>query len=189
MRADSSPRYTACNTTTTFGPNCRSIKLWKRLAPSSGMTWASHGRVVLRVTNEESDAHVPGVLFMNRLCSNVHRWARWALQHACCYTCNMPAPATAQLLHPPQRPSGPCAERLARFRCFIEYVAYCGLVNGIVVCESHHAATCIKRLVNGSTRAANFLSIVEGCNDGRMAERNNRNLCFHHDCQWSTTGV
>jgi hypothetical protein len=52
-------------------------------------------------------------------------------------------------------------------------------VNGTVICESHHAA--IKRMVNGFTRAADFLSIVEGYNDGRMAERNSRNLRFHHD--------
>jgi hypothetical protein len=152
------------------------------------VTWESGARQPLfRVTNEEGDAHAPGVLFMNKLCNNVHRWARCALQHACCCTCHMPAPATAQLLHPQQRASGPCAERLARFRCFIDHVAYCGLVNGTVICESHHAA--IKRMVNGFTRAADFLSIVEGYNDGRMAERNSRNLRFHHDCQRPTTGA
>ena len=152
------------------------------------VTWESGARQPLfRVTNEEGDAHAPGVLFMNKLCNNVHRWARCALQHSCCCTCHMPAAATAQLLHPQQRASGPCAERLARFRCFIDHVVYCGLVNGTVICESHHAA--IKRMVNGFTRAADFLSIVEGYNDGRMAERNSRNFHFHHDCQRPTTGA
>ena len=97
------------------------------------------------------------------------------------------APATAQLLHPPQRASGPCAERLARLRCFINHVAYRGLVNDTVVCESHHAS--IKRMVNGFTRAADFLSIVEGYSDGTMTERNSGNLRFHHDCQRPTTGA
>ena len=97
------------------------------------------------------------------------------------------SPAEPQLLHPLQHPSGPCAERLARFRCSINHVAYCGLVNGIVICESHYAA--IKRMMNGITRAADLLSIVEGYNDGRMTERNSRNLRFHHDYQRPTTGV
>ena len=152
------------------------------------VTWEAGARQPLfRVTNEEGDAHASGVLFMNKLCNNVHRWARCPLQHGCCCTCHMPASATAQLLNPPQRPTGPCAERLARFRCFIDHLAYCGLVNGTVICESHHAA--IKRMVNGFTRAADFLGIVEGYNDGRKAERNSRNLRFHHDCQRPTTGV
>ena len=68
---------------------------------------------------------------------------------------------------------------------------YCGLVDGTVtcICGPHHMYSAIKRVVGGSTRAADFLSIVEGYNDGRMTERNSRNLRFHHDCQRPTTGV
>ena len=46
------------------------------------VTWGDGARQQLfRVTNEEGNAHAPGVLFMNRPCNNVHRCARCALQH------------------------------------------------------------------------------------------------------------
>ena len=74
------------------------------------VTWEAGARQPLfRVTNEEGDAHASGVLFMNKLCNNVHRWARCALQHGCCCTCHMPATwvllasATPQLQLAPSR--------------------------------------------------------------------------------------
>lgn len=74
------------------------------------VTWEDGARQPLfRVTNEEGDAHASGVLFMNKLCNNVHRWARCALQHGCCCTCHMPATwvllasATPQLQLAPSR--------------------------------------------------------------------------------------
>ena len=120
---------------------------YSELGYGVGATWGSGRQPLFRVANVDGDAHAPGVLFMNKLCNNVHRWARWALQHGCCCTCNMPAPATAQLLHARQRPRGPCAKRLARCRYFVDHLAYCGLVNSTVICESHHNA--IKRISGG----------------------------------------